>query len=238
LPTLVYKYLTLFSYYALLVLITLWILVFAPNTSAMVFALIFQPLPLLLPMKGLLEGKPYTYAWSSFFALYYFMLGIADAAVAETRLYGLVVTSLSIVFFVAAISYARKQGKALRQATADTVVTSHDNELQKDVIEKQEDNKDLPWTSMITGAFCLTPMGFLFSAKWANGAYLVMLLFPFVFYFLAIILGLFISFGFKVTSNGKIGFSSIAFIKWLNYFSFLSCFIIIAWGLAQMMDIL
>lgn len=77
--------------------------------------LTLKSLPLLVPLKGLLRGKRYTYAWSNFLVIAYFMeavtLGIAhrrDALGLHSVLtYALLELLLCMTFFVAALAYVR-----------------------------------------------------------------------------------------------------------------------------------
>ena len=76
-----------------------------PNGSL----LMLKALPLLLPLFGILRGKRYTYQWASMFVLFYFTEGVvrawSDKELSQT-LAGVEV-ALSVVFFIAAIYYAK-----------------------------------------------------------------------------------------------------------------------------------
>jgi uncharacterized membrane protein len=71
--------------------------------------LILKTLPLLLPLFGILKGKRYTYQWASMFILVYFTEGVvrawADQGV-SARL-ALIEVTLTVIFFICAIFYAR-----------------------------------------------------------------------------------------------------------------------------------
>lgn len=71
--------------------------------------LILKALPLLLPLFGILKGKRYTYQWASMFILIYFTEGVvrawADQSV-SARL-ALIEVTLTVIFFICAIFYAR-----------------------------------------------------------------------------------------------------------------------------------
>ena len=71
--------------------------------------LILKAVPLLLPLFGILRGKPYTYQWASMFILLYFTEGVvrawADRGV-SARL-AMVEVLLTVVFFFCAIFYSR-----------------------------------------------------------------------------------------------------------------------------------
>ncbi|MBT3197671.1 MAG: DUF2069 domain-containing protein [Gammaproteobacteria bacterium] len=106
---------TLGSYFALLLHLLLWITWLGPShyfPTAMV--LIAMLVPLLLPLRGLLHGNPYTHAWSGFLALFYFIHGVGDFFInPPERLYSGIEIFLSLSFFFSAAFYARFVGKRL-----------------------------------------------------------------------------------------------------------------------------
>jgi uncharacterized membrane protein len=94
---------------ALLVLLCLaWELWLAPlRPGGSLIAL--KALPLLLPFRGILAGRRYTYQWSSILIVAYFAEGVTRMWAEEGLSRGLAAsqTGLVLVFFVAAVSYAR-----------------------------------------------------------------------------------------------------------------------------------
>ena len=72
-------------------------------------ALVLKALPLLLPLFGVLRGKRYTYQWSSMLILAYFTEGVVRAwsEHGSSQLMAIAEIVFSLVFFVAAVSYAR-----------------------------------------------------------------------------------------------------------------------------------
>ncbi len=83
----------------------LWLAPLRPGGSLVAL----KALPLALPLAGVLAGKRYTYQWSSLLILAYFAEG-ATRAWAESglgRTLALAEVALSLVFFAAAVSYAR-----------------------------------------------------------------------------------------------------------------------------------
>lgn len=73
--------------------------------------LLLLALPLLIPIRGLLNDRRYTYKWIGFLALLYFCIGISELfANPELRLYGLATTIASTLMFLASIYYARYLG--------------------------------------------------------------------------------------------------------------------------------
>jgi uncharacterized membrane protein len=96
------------SLLALIALCLAWELWLAPlRPGGSLIAL--KALPLALAVRGILEGRRYTYQWSSLLILAYFAEGVtrsvaergASQACAATEL------ALSVVFFAAAVAYAR-----------------------------------------------------------------------------------------------------------------------------------
>jgi len=103
--------LTLFGYFGTLALLTAWYGWLAPPThftTALVLMTVL--LPLLFPLRGLLHGRKYTFAWSCFLALLYFIHGVMEAYSSEvTRHLGLVEVLCTSVWFLAAMAYVRSK---------------------------------------------------------------------------------------------------------------------------------
>ena len=115
-----YRRLALFSYFALLILLMLWFTWLAPSktipTSLMI---LFGIGPLMFPLRGLLYGKTYTYAWSSFLILVYFIHGVVEAyADPQVRLLAMIEIILSCLFYVGAILYPKYHNKDIENQTA------------------------------------------------------------------------------------------------------------------------
>jgi uncharacterized membrane protein len=93
---------------ALIVLSLAWELWLAPLRPGGSLAAL-KALPLTLPLGGILRGRRYTYQWSSMLILAYLAEG-ATRAWSETglsRQLSLIEIALSVLFFAAAVSYAR-----------------------------------------------------------------------------------------------------------------------------------
>jgi uncharacterized membrane protein len=71
--------------------------------------LVLKCLPLLAPLFGILNGRRYTYQWSSMLILLYFTEGVVRATTETStgQWLGAIETLLSIAFFFAAVAYAR-----------------------------------------------------------------------------------------------------------------------------------
>ncbi len=102
------------GYVALLLLMTAW---FGNQGLTGEYSLVFNLLwilPLLLPLKGILTGNPYTYAWASFILCLYLMHGITLMYVTETALIFAITEVLLLCFLMACFPfYARIKGREL-----------------------------------------------------------------------------------------------------------------------------
>ena len=83
----------------------LWLAPLRPGGSA----LALKALPLLAPLRGVLHGRRYTYQWSSMLILAYFAEGVARAFSDRGASAALAAAEalLALVFFAAAVAYAR-----------------------------------------------------------------------------------------------------------------------------------
>jgi uncharacterized membrane protein len=84
----------------------LWLAPLRPGGSLMAL----KALPLLLAFRGIAEGRRYTYQWSSMLVLAYFAEGVmrawAERGVSQSL--AMIEVVLSLVFFAAAVAYARQ----------------------------------------------------------------------------------------------------------------------------------
>lgn len=109
-------YLTLTGYFSLLILLVVWHGFIFPANKQPWLILVFIITPLLFPLRGLLKEKPYTYAWTSFVILIYFIHGVVEAwANDNERIFALIEIYLSVQVYIGAIYYARLQGRALKK---------------------------------------------------------------------------------------------------------------------------
>jgi uncharacterized membrane protein len=96
------------SLVALLALCLAWELWLAPlRPGGSLIAL--KALPLALPLRGVMAGKRYSYQWSSLLILAYFAEGVTRAWAEHglSQALALAEVMLSLLFFAAAVSYAR-----------------------------------------------------------------------------------------------------------------------------------
>ena len=84
----------------------LWLAPLRPGGSL----LALKALPLALPLPGIFSGKRYTYQWSSMLILAYFAEGVTRAWAERGASQALAIAEilLSLVFFAAVVSYARR----------------------------------------------------------------------------------------------------------------------------------
>ncbi len=116
-------YLASSAYVALIVLSLAWEGWLAPARNVPAgFWLTLKTLPLLLPLFGLLRGRPYTHAWASMLVLPYFIEGVVltyqfraeSVSLHATLPYALLEALLCCVFIVSATFYARLRALELR----------------------------------------------------------------------------------------------------------------------------
>ena len=107
-----FRWLTLLCYFGLTFFLYIWLVWLQPPESQFVaLSLLFFIGPLMLPLKGLLQGRAYTHAWASYVSMLYFVIGIWYAGTADTRTAGIVIALLSVGFFIGTIFYARYRGQ-------------------------------------------------------------------------------------------------------------------------------
>lgn len=116
----VWRWMSLIGLFGTMAFLLAWIIVLAPPTQLpRSMALAIALLPLLLPMRGILHGKPYTHAWASFLTMAYFSFGV-DAAVhrSSDNWLGVVLAALSLVMFCGFIFYAKFAARAAKAAAS------------------------------------------------------------------------------------------------------------------------
>jgi len=104
---------TLTGYFGLLIFIPVWHLFIVPMPAEFIsVTLLVQVGPLMFPLRGILNAKVYTHAWSMYLSLFYFIMGIWYAGDISTRNFGIIFSLLSILFFLGTMFFTRYQGKA------------------------------------------------------------------------------------------------------------------------------
>lgn len=110
-----YRYLALISYLLLLSWITVWqFLLVDERIYSTLFVTIIYILPLILPLRGLIAGRPYTHAWANFIVLFYVIHGFTVAyAVPAERIHAIIELVLCSSMFTGCCVYARLRGREL-----------------------------------------------------------------------------------------------------------------------------
>ncbi len=105
----------LFGYFSLLLYMPLWLLVLSPSGAlSTTTTLILFTLPLLFPLKGLLQGNPYTYAWANFIVLLYFLHSLTTLwVIPNDRLWALLELIFATTMFIGCSYYAKYRGQEL-----------------------------------------------------------------------------------------------------------------------------
>ena len=102
--------LTLAGYLGLFFLLFAWIIWFRSEQSLpRSLSLLILVGPLLFPLRGLLNGKIYTYGWAHFMALFYFILGVGNATQQATLALGSAEILFSVMWFLGCVLYLRWQ---------------------------------------------------------------------------------------------------------------------------------
>lgn len=110
-----FRKLTLVSYLLLIIWLVVWHFLLTPDKpTSTIFTLLFWIVPILLPAKGLIQGKPYTHAWTNFIVMYYLLHGLtAVYAVEGEQIYALIEIILCCLLFIGCSYYARHRGREL-----------------------------------------------------------------------------------------------------------------------------
>lgn len=94
--------------------------------------LALKALPLLLPLRGVLQRDLYTLQWSSMFILIYFIEGVVRAWVnpdLPTRVMAIGEIVLVLVFFICALMYLnpyKREARRMAKELLDKVKVPHD----------------------------------------------------------------------------------------------------------------
>lgn len=109
------KYTALTGYFGLLFFMPLWLLVLNPSEGlTSVLSLIFFTLPLLFPLKGLIQGNPYTYAWANFVVMIYFLHSLTTLWVSpEDTIWAALELIFATLMFLGGTYYAKFKGQEL-----------------------------------------------------------------------------------------------------------------------------
>ncbi len=104
------------GYWGLLLLVPTWHLWLSPPSLSinpwLVASIWF--IPLVFPLKGIIQGNPYTFAWSAFLALLYLMHALVIIMSSPAELFLAIFELLFAVMFLAGcIYFAKHRGREL-----------------------------------------------------------------------------------------------------------------------------
>lgn len=90
-----------------LILSQLSLVLWVDGKSGLIAALLLTA-PLLIPLKGILSGRRYTFKWVGFLTLLYLAIGISESfSNPELRVYGVSTILFSSLLFLSSIYYSR-----------------------------------------------------------------------------------------------------------------------------------
>lgn len=114
-------WMTITGYSGLLILLLSWFAWLSPpEVLPRSLVILIMTVPLLFPLRGLLYGRPYTFAWTSFLALFYFIHGVSEAySDPEVRLLALLEILFSVLLYTGAMLFARYRGRELKANKKD-----------------------------------------------------------------------------------------------------------------------
>ncbi|WP_371193017.1 DUF2069 domain-containing protein [Glaciecola sp. SC05] len=110
-----YRYLALISHVGLLAWMSIWYLALDTKSDySIIFIVLFYVLPLLFPLKGVIQGKPYTHAWACFIVLLYFLHAITVMYAEPTYIWhASFELLLASGMFIGCSAFARLRGQEL-----------------------------------------------------------------------------------------------------------------------------
>lgn len=110
-----YRYLALFGHVGLLAWMSIWYLgLSTAQDYSLTFVIVIYLLPLLLPLYGIIQAKPYTHAWSCFVVLWYFLHAITVMyAEPDYLIHAVIELVLAICMFTGCSMFARLRGQEL-----------------------------------------------------------------------------------------------------------------------------
>lgn len=135
--TVKFQRIALIGYIGLLILMPLWMYFVPPQEGPLDVMSLFVPIiPLLLPLRGIIKGNTYTYAWANFVVMLYFIHGLTMLWVAPDELIWVLLELLFASFmFIGCTYYARHRGQELglkiRKLKEDLADEKAANELHK-----------------------------------------------------------------------------------------------------------
>ncbi|MEJ2059797.1 MAG: DUF2069 domain-containing protein [Gammaproteobacteria bacterium] len=87
-----------------------------PHLGLRSFLLLLLLTPLVAGLPGLVAARPYTHAWISMAALFYFTIGVWNAAGSASRPWGIAEIIASLLLFIGAVLFTRLKARSLRDS--------------------------------------------------------------------------------------------------------------------------
>jgi uncharacterized membrane protein len=102
---------TLTGYFGLIALLLVWQSWLSPSTLPLGLVLTVLLGPLLLPLYGIVRGRPKSHFWASVLALFYLLHGAGELiATPQDRPLALMEIVLAVCLFAGALAYVRLTG--------------------------------------------------------------------------------------------------------------------------------
>ena len=99
------------GYFGLIALLLAWQLWLSPSTLPTALVLLVLVGPLLLPLRGLLQGRPKSHFWASVLALLYLVHGAGELfATPQDRQLAVMEILLALCLYIGALAYVRLKG--------------------------------------------------------------------------------------------------------------------------------
>lgn len=110
-----YRLLALISHISLIAWMAVWYFGFKTSSEySLAFVFLLYILPLLFPLKGIIQAKPYTHAWACFIVLWYFLHAITVMyAEPDYIWFAAVELILASAMFIGCSVFARLRGQEL-----------------------------------------------------------------------------------------------------------------------------
>lgn len=101
------------GYFSLITIVLIWCIErYLSQTYSLLFCIIWL-VPLLLPIRGILRGNPYTFAWTGFILCLYLLHSLTLLYLGKTPIFASIYTLVLISLLVSCSFYARRKGKEL-----------------------------------------------------------------------------------------------------------------------------
>lgn len=111
---------TLTGHFGLLALLLAWQLWLSPPALLLGLVLVLLIGPLLLPLRGIVQGRPKSHFWASLLALLYILHGAGELfATPQDRPLAALEIALALCLFVGALSYVHLKGGVIPRRQPD-----------------------------------------------------------------------------------------------------------------------